>query len=383
MSDVTKSGQTVPPQAAQQGAIPVGWRRVPDIPAAETLEFYGDQYSVPVLLHDGERIMPVVARWDFTGDGWVDAQCRDGPSPEDYEWMNSRAKCWMLLDATLQTPGQAIISQPIPMLLFCPACGLQHVDAPEPAHDGEEEWDNPPHRSHKCHACATVWRPADVPTVGVASIQTSGQADNWDRSACTVANDAPEKCAGCVARCTNNPPDCYARPVADDAAGARDERTAPFANCSFHHCDLPGQCKSEGTCHHPARAAGSLSDERRYTQIDMERYARACMQARDTRVAVAQAGAVRTVTIEEAEKRLLRKLLSFAREIDIKWHRDRNEICRIKLDVRDGESMAPRLIEHRVDLIREFVSTARNAFSAGGGAEGDLVAPDQTTEAAR
>ncbi|OXI29616.1 hypothetical protein CFB84_43510 [Burkholderia aenigmatica] len=107
------------------------------------------------------------------------------------------------------------------------------------------------------------------------------------------------------------------------------------------------------------------------------------MQARDTRVAVAQAGAVRTVTIEEAEKRLLRKLLSFAREIDIKWHRDRNEICRIKLDVRDGESMAPRLIEHRVDLIREFVSTARNAFSAGGGAEGDLVAPDQTTEAAR
>ncbi|MBN3776188.1 hypothetical protein G3O06_01240 [Burkholderia sp. Ac-20345] len=432
MSDVTKSGQTVPPQAAQQGAIPVGWRRVPDIPAAETLEFYGDQYSVPVLLHDGERIMPVAARWDFTADGWVDAQFRDGPSPEDYEWMNSSAKCWMLLDATLETPGQAIISQPIPMLLFCPACGLQHVDAPEPAHDGEEAWDNPPHRSHKCHACATVWRPADVPTVGVASIQTSGQADNWDRAARTVANDAPEKCAGCVARCTNNPPDCYARPVADDAAGAQDERTGPFANCSFRHCDLPGQCKSEGACHHPARAAGAQSDDRRYTQIDMERYARACMHARDTRVAVAQAGAtltekqahalygsamrtmelggpyqtveaasaaivrallgslpiekagaVRTVTIEEVEKDLLRKLLSFAREIDIKWHRDRNEICRIKLDVCDGESMAPRLIEHRVDLIREFVSTARNAFSAGGGAEGKLVAPDQTTEAAR
>lgn len=27
----------------------------------------------------------------------------------------------------------------------------------------------------------------------------------------------------------------------------------PFANCSFRHCDLPGQCKSEGACHHPAR----------------------------------------------------------------------------------------------------------------------------------
>ncbi|PVX75591.1 hypothetical protein [Paraburkholderia unamae] len=30
---------------------------------------------------------------------------------------------------------------------------------------------------------------------------------------------------------------------------------APFENCSFRHCDLPGQCKSEGACHHPARAA--------------------------------------------------------------------------------------------------------------------------------
>ncbi|MGN6589323.1 MAG: hypothetical protein ACTHKE_03425 [Sphingomicrobium sp.] len=25
----------------------------------------------------------------------------------------------------------------------------------------------------------------------------------------------------------------------------------PFANCSFHICDLPGQCLGEGKCHHP------------------------------------------------------------------------------------------------------------------------------------
>jgi hypothetical protein len=31
---------------------------------------------------------------------------------------------------------------------------------------------------------------------------------------------------------------------------------APFSNCQFRECDLPGQCRSEGKCHHP-RAAGA------------------------------------------------------------------------------------------------------------------------------
>jgi hypothetical protein len=44
--------------------------------------------------------------------------------------------------------------------------------------DGHESrWDNPPHRSHFCHGCGTIWRPADVSTVGVAAIQTRGKAD--------------------------------------------------------------------------------------------------------------------------------------------------------------------------------------------------------------
>ncbi|WP_232341272.1 dATP/dGTP pyrophosphohydrolase domain-containing protein [Burkholderia pseudomallei] len=88
-----------PAQAAEPAAIPAGWSRVPNIPPAEVLEFYGDQYSLPVLLHDGERIMSVVARWDFTDEGWVDADFRDGPSPADYELLNSRAKSWMLVAA--------------------------------------------------------------------------------------------------------------------------------------------------------------------------------------------------------------------------------------------------------------------------------------------
>jgi hypothetical protein len=28
-------------------------------------------------------------------------------------------------------------------------------------------------------------------------------------------------------------------------------KRAPFDNCQFQTCDLPGQCASEGQCHHP------------------------------------------------------------------------------------------------------------------------------------
>lgn len=72
---------------------------------------------------------------------------------------------------------------PIPMILFCPACGLQHIDEPEPSlgkrflDPGAKEWDNPPHRSHLCAGCGHIWRPADVPTEGVAALSTVGRAD--------------------------------------------------------------------------------------------------------------------------------------------------------------------------------------------------------------
>lgn len=75
--------------------------------------------------------------------------------------------------------------QPIDMVLYCPNCGMQHVDAPEetdPATWTAErhgDWDNPPHRSHLCHRCGCTWRPADVPTNGVAEIKTKGNADSW------------------------------------------------------------------------------------------------------------------------------------------------------------------------------------------------------------
>lgn len=67
------------------------------------------------------------------------------------------------------------LDTPIPMVLPCPRCDQRHVDAPEP----ETGWKNPPHKSHLCATCGCVWRPAAVPTTGVASILTRGKADTW------------------------------------------------------------------------------------------------------------------------------------------------------------------------------------------------------------
>lgn len=73
-------------------------------------------------------------------------------------------------------------NDPLPMVLHCPKCGMQHIDAPDPMQETEGwagAWTNPPHRSHLCHGCGTVWRPADVPTTGVRSISTKGKTDTW------------------------------------------------------------------------------------------------------------------------------------------------------------------------------------------------------------
>lgn len=62
---------------------------------------------------------------------------------------------------------------PIDMVLYCPACGTQHIDEPDlPA------WNNPEHRSHLCASCGNIWRPADVATNGVIGTKTHGVSDN-------------------------------------------------------------------------------------------------------------------------------------------------------------------------------------------------------------
>lgn len=87
-----------------------------------------------------------------------------------------------LLRAAPEAPAQA----PIDMILYCPNCGEQHIDAPEHPNGpsqfsrvGDPVWTNRPHRSHLCHQCGIIWRPADVPTNGVADIKTKGKDDTW------------------------------------------------------------------------------------------------------------------------------------------------------------------------------------------------------------
>lgn len=71
---------------------------------------------------------------------------------------------------------------PIDMVLHCPGCGVQHIDEPErslgPGNTERLDWENPPHRSHWCHACNHIWRPADVCTNGVAATKTQGKSDS-------------------------------------------------------------------------------------------------------------------------------------------------------------------------------------------------------------
>ena len=71
--------------------------------------------------------------------------------------------------------AKQILERPIPMILFCPSCGVKHVDAPD---ERTPSWTNPPHKSHLCHGCGHIWRPCDRPTEGVKEIATVGKADS-------------------------------------------------------------------------------------------------------------------------------------------------------------------------------------------------------------
>lgn len=105
----------------------------------------------------------------------------------DFEDQAQRAQYaeWLCARLNAPSPVRQGDEAPIDMILHCPKCGMQHVDAPEEAVDRDDpdyhcppRWENPPHKSHLCHGCGNIWRPADVPTNGVATIKTKGKADH-------------------------------------------------------------------------------------------------------------------------------------------------------------------------------------------------------------
>lgn len=109
------------------------------------------------------------------------AQHTDAEKFKAFEWLRELA-----LSSSADAPVARVafdtwagLMVPIDMVLHCPNCGTQHIDYSEADAGGAEDaWDNPPHRSHLCHGCGHVWRPADVPTNGVAAVKTAGKNDS-------------------------------------------------------------------------------------------------------------------------------------------------------------------------------------------------------------
>ena len=81
----------------------------------------------------------------------------------------------------------------VDMLLYCPNCGMQHIDRSDAPSDREwaaqsagdreiQYWTNPPHRTHLCRpedgCCGHRWRPSDVHTNGVLRITSKGVNDS-------------------------------------------------------------------------------------------------------------------------------------------------------------------------------------------------------------
>lgn len=69
------------------------------------------------------------------------------------------------------------MSKPLDMILHCPQCGMQHIDERYP--EGNPGWDNPPHISHTCLGCGTIWSPSHVFTNGVKRLPYHGKSDTW------------------------------------------------------------------------------------------------------------------------------------------------------------------------------------------------------------
>lgn len=72
---------------------------------------------------------------------------------------------WLLLVAFISVVLAVVFivvfvpRRPIPMILFCPTCGHQHID--------KNEWTTRQHRKHLCENCGGIWKPSNVYTVGV------------------------------------------------------------------------------------------------------------------------------------------------------------------------------------------------------------------------
>ena len=150
----------------------VEWPELPDEMRDERVEAM--RFALASLSNHDEAVEALSGHWLYemrcdheTKTDQAFCSCglwSSAPQPS----IGEAAKRWAehaLATASLSTAR----GEPIPMVLYCPRCGLQHID--------DAVWTNTPHRSHLCNDCGLIWRPADVATTGVASIETRGKAD--------------------------------------------------------------------------------------------------------------------------------------------------------------------------------------------------------------
>ncbi len=55
---------------------------------------------------------------------------------------------------------------PIPAMLYCPRCLMQHID--------KHEWSHKMHWVHLCEKCGHKWQPCYIPTIGVKEVWMGG-----------------------------------------------------------------------------------------------------------------------------------------------------------------------------------------------------------------
>lgn len=87
----------------------------------------------------------------FSDDGSLDEECE-----------RREALVWAELQSAFDGCEHPT---PVEMVLDCPACHRQHIDAE----------DCEPHCTHVCTDCGHLWTPAEIPTHGVKALKHQGE----------------------------------------------------------------------------------------------------------------------------------------------------------------------------------------------------------------
>lgn len=202
------------------------------------------------------------------------------------------------------------------------------------------------------------WHGKNMWDAGIAYAHaTTQQANKGDETALRGSCPDGSNCEnGCGRECEKE----------STASGAH---TAPFANCSFRHCDLPGQCKAEGACHHPARAAApqaNKGDELRIAQLEaaVERYCKLADVWR-SRTAAPQA-----VTLSDEQRDALNFALRYTRLVP-DGSRMTNALLSLLAD-RPEQRMSDAEDAARLDWLREECCDLRSISVPTGGDDADV-----------